>query len=51
MTTTTFNGVLLRPGDEGYDEARSVWNGGVDHRLAVIARCSSPADVVALWSW
>jgi FAD/FMN-containing dehydrogenase len=47
MTTTTFTGVLLRPGDEGYDQARSVWNGGVDHRPAVIAQCSSPADVAA----
>lgn len=49
MTTTLrdFNGVLLRPGDEGYDEARSVWNGGVDHRPAAIARCTSPADVAA----
>jgi FAD/FMN-containing dehydrogenase len=45
--TTTFDGMLLRPGGEGYDEARSVWNGGVDHRPAVIARCSSPADVAA----
>jgi hypothetical protein len=45
--TIAFEGVLLRPGDEGYDEARSVWNGDVDHRPAVIARCSSPADVAA----
>jgi FAD/FMN-containing dehydrogenase len=50
MTATMsedFQGVLLRPGDEGYDAARSVWNGGIDRRPALIARCQSPADVSA----
>jgi FAD/FMN-containing dehydrogenase len=50
MTATMsedFQGVLLRPGDEGYDAARSVWNGGIDRRPALIARCQSPADVAA----
>jgi FAD/FMN-containing dehydrogenase len=42
-----FDGVVLQPGDEGYEEARRVWNGLVDHRPAVIARCASPADVSA----
>ena len=40
-------GALLRPGEEGYDEARRVWNGAVDRRPALIARCAG-ADVVAL---
>ncbi|SHL21100.1 FAD/FMN-containing dehydrogenase [Pseudonocardia thermophila] len=46
-TTTNVHGTMLRPGDDGYDETRKVWNAAIDHRPAVIARCSSPADVAA----
>jgi FAD/FMN-containing dehydrogenases len=42
-----FQGVLLRPGDDGYDAARSIWNAGIDRRPALIARCHSAADVAA----
>jgi FAD/FMN-containing dehydrogenase len=42
-----FRGELIRPGGERYDEARRVWNGMVDKRPAVIARCTGVADVVA----
>lgn len=41
-----FRGALLRPGEEGYDEARRVWNGAVDRRPALIARCAGADDVV-----
>jgi FAD/FMN-containing dehydrogenase len=37
---------MLRQGDKGYDEARTVWNATVDRRPRLIARCASPADVV-----
>ncbi|HUL86316.1 MAG TPA: FAD-binding oxidoreductase [Actinomycetota bacterium] len=42
-----FGGVALTPGDDGYDEARAVWNGAFDRHPAVIARCRTTADVVA----
>jgi FAD/FMN-containing dehydrogenase len=38
-------GVLL-PGDGGYDEARSLWNGMIDRRPAAIAQPLGVADVV-----
>jgi FAD/FMN-containing dehydrogenase len=39
-------GPVLRPGDEGYDDTRAVWNGLIDRRPALIARCTGAADVV-----
>ncbi|MGH7392100.1 MAG: FAD-binding oxidoreductase [Candidatus Rokuibacteriota bacterium] len=39
-------GRLLRPGDDAYDEARTLWNGMFDRRPALIARCAGTADVI-----
>ena len=39
-------GTLLRPGEAGYDDARKVWNGMIDKRPALIARCAGVADVI-----
>ncbi|TCC66166.1 FAD-binding oxidoreductase [Kribbella pittospori] len=57
MTTTTtsatqalagdFRGDLVSPGDPSYDEQRKVWNGSIDRRPALIARCTGAADIRA----
>jgi FAD/FMN-containing dehydrogenase len=41
-----FSGTILTPKDGDYDEARKIWNGMVDKRPAIIARCASTQDVV-----
>lgn len=40
------HGEVLQPGDDGYDEARSVWNAMIDKEPAAIARCTGAADVI-----
>jgi hypothetical protein len=42
-----FGGQLVQAGDPGYDDARAVWNGMIDCRPALVARCASADDVVA----
>ena len=42
-----FAGELVRDGDPGYDDLRSVFNATIDRRPALIARCSGAADVIA----
>lgn len=39
-------GQLLRPDEPGYDDARKIWNGMIDKRPALIARCNVAGDVV-----
>lgn len=39
-------GPLLRAGEDGYDEARAVWNGMIDKRPALIVRAAGAADVM-----
>jgi FAD/FMN-containing dehydrogenase len=39
-------GELLRPGHDGYDAARKIWNAMIDKRPALIIRCAGVSDVV-----
>jgi hypothetical protein len=43
----SLRGRLFRPDVDGYDEARKVWNGMIDRRPALIARCAGAGDVIA----
>jgi FAD/FMN-containing dehydrogenase len=40
-------GAILTPEDAAYEAARQVWNGMIDRRPGIIAKCSGVADVVA----
>jgi FAD/FMN-containing dehydrogenase len=42
-----FGGAVITPSDKGYESARALWNGSIDTRPALIARCNTTADVVA----
>src|SRR5512139_4210804 len=43
---SAMRGSLLREGDPGYDESRTIWNGMIDRRPALVARCTGAADVM-----
>jgi FAD binding domain/Berberine and berberine like len=47
MQIPGFRGDLITPGHGDYDAARAIWNGTVDRRPRLIARCSGAADVAA----
>ena len=40
-------GELLRPTDNGYDDARTIWNAMIDKHPGLIVRCTGVADVVS----
>jgi hypothetical protein len=42
-----FRGEIVGRDDPTYDEHRKVWNGSIDRRPALIARCAGVADVMA----
>ena len=42
----TLRGETFRPGEPGYDAARTLPNAMIDRRPAIIARCTGAADVI-----
>jgi len=40
-------GPVLTPEADGYDRARAIWNGMIDHKPAIIGRCAGTSDVKA----
>jgi FAD binding domain/Berberine and berberine like len=44
---SAFRGDLIQPTDAAYDSARKVYNGMIDKRPRLIARCVDVADVIA----
>lgn len=41
------SGPIFTPGEPEYEKARSVFNGAIDRRPAVVARVAGPSDVAA----
>ncbi len=44
---SSMTGALIEAGQPGYDDGRLLWNGMMDKRPALIARCEGVADVIA----
>ena len=42
----SLRGQLLTASEEGYEQARRIWNGAFDRRPALIVRCAGASDVV-----
>ena len=47
MQQLALHGQLIGPEDAGYDAARALYNGMIDKRPRLIARCADVADVIA----
>jgi FAD/FMN-containing dehydrogenase len=44
---SSLRGDLIQSGDDGYDDARKVYNGMIDRHPKAIAKCQDVADVIA----
>src|SRR5262245_58078372 len=43
---SSVRGEVILPGDDGYENARKIWNATIDKRPAAIVRCRATSDVV-----
>src|SRR4051812_41639248 len=50
-TPTALDELIVRPGDDGWDDARRAWNLTVDQRPAAVARPGTAQDVVEIVRW
>jgi FAD/FMN-containing dehydrogenase len=39
-------GMVIQPDDDGYEQARKVWNGNINRHPALIVQCAGVADVI-----
>ena len=46
-----FGGLIVRPGDDGWDKARQAWNLAVDQQPAAVALPRSADDVISVINW
>lgn len=46
-----FSGELITPDHPSYDDQRRIWNGEIDRRPALLARCEGARDVAAALRW
>jgi len=46
-----FAGDVITPDHPAYDDQRRIWNGEIDRRPAVLARCQGASDVAAALRW
>ncbi|MGF9760947.1 FAD-binding oxidoreductase [Microvirga sp. 0TCS3.31] len=44
-------GDVITPGHPAYDDQRRIWNGEIDRRPAVLARCQGASDVATALRW
>ncbi|HEY5626254.1 MAG TPA: FAD-binding oxidoreductase, partial [Dehalococcoidia bacterium] len=47
----SLRGQVIQPGDPDYEEARRVYNGMIDRRPRLVARCTDAADVISAVSF
>lgn len=43
----SIRGIVVRPGDDSYDDARAIYNGMIDKKPSMIVQVSDVADVIS----